>query len=78
MGQNDHAAARHTVPGARSPPFGLAICMARARPLSEREKEQLIDADAFPDWDYVPPDDHCPFEYKASDWGDCRTINLSR
>jgi hypothetical protein len=23
----------------------------------------------FPDWDYVPPDDTCPFEYKASDWG---------
>jgi hypothetical protein len=23
----------------------------------------------FPDWDYVPPDETCPFEYKASDWG---------
>jgi hypothetical protein len=50
-------------------PFGVAICMSRAQPLSEREKDQLIDADAFPDWDYVPPDDDCPFEYKASDWG---------
>jgi hypothetical protein len=50
-------------------PFGLAICMPRAQPLSEREKEQLIDADAFPDWDYVPPDEGEPFEYKATDWG---------
>jgi len=50
-------------------PFGLAIVMRRAQPLSEGEKDQLIDGDAFPDWDYVPPDDGCPFEYKACDWG---------
>jgi hypothetical protein len=28
-----------------------------------------MDTDGFPDWDYVPPDDTSPFEYKASDWG---------
>jgi hypothetical protein len=50
-------------------PFGLALVMPRAQPLSEWQKDQLIDADAFPDWDYVPPDDDCPLEYKASDWG---------
>jgi len=50
-------------------PFGLAVCMARAQPLSKGEAHHLIDIDGFPDWDYVPPDDECPFEYKASDWG---------
>jgi hypothetical protein len=25
--------------------------------------------DGFRDWDYVPPDETCPFEYKPSDWG---------
>jgi hypothetical protein len=51
-------------------PFGVAILMPRAQPLSECEKNQLIDTDAFPDWDYVPSEDEGePFEYKASDWG---------
>jgi hypothetical protein len=44
-----------------------SACSARSR--CPNEKNQLIDADAFPDLDYVPPDDDCPFEYKASDWG---------
>jgi hypothetical protein len=50
-------------------PFGLGVVMQRAEPLSESKKNELIDSDAFPDWDYVPPDETCPFEYKASDWG---------
>ena len=50
-------------------PYGLAIVMRRAAPLSEAEKDYLIETDGFPDWDYVPPDDTAPFEYKASDWG---------
>jgi hypothetical protein len=50
-------------------PFGLAICMPRAQPLSEDEAEHLRKARGFPDWDYVPPDEGEPFEYKASDWG---------
>ena len=50
-------------------PFGLAVCMPRVESLSEEEAQHLIRTDGFPDWDYVPPDDECPFEYKASDWG---------
>jgi hypothetical protein len=50
-------------------PFGVALVMKRAKPLSEEEKDHLIDVDGFPDWDYVPPDETAPFEYKASDWG---------
>jgi hypothetical protein len=50
-------------------PFGIAVCMPRAKPLSEGEAHQLRETDGFPDWDYVPPDEGEPFEYKASDWG---------
>jgi hypothetical protein len=54
---------------ARSP-FGLAILMPRARPLSEDEAERLRATRDFPDWSYGPPDyDECPFEPKACDWG---------
>jgi hypothetical protein len=51
-------------------PFGLGVVMQRAKSITEDEAQQLMDADAFPDWDYMPPEDEgCPFEYKASDWG---------
>jgi hypothetical protein len=50
-------------------PLGLALIMPRAQPLTEQEKAFLMDTDEFPDWDYVPPDEGHPFEYKASDWG---------
>lgn len=50
-------------------PFGLWLLMQRAEPLPKDEHDQLIDADGFPDWDYVPPDETSPFEYKVSDWG---------
>jgi hypothetical protein len=50
-------------------PFGFALVMMRATPISEEEKDHLIDTNGFPDWDYVPPDEPAPFEYKASDWG---------
>jgi hypothetical protein len=50
-------------------PFGMALVMRRAVPLTEAEKDHLITTDGFPDWDYVPPDETAPFEYKASDWG---------
>ena len=43
--------------------------MAAATPLTGIEKEKLIDADGFPDWDYMPGEDGQPFEFKASDWG---------
>jgi hypothetical protein len=51
-------------------PFGFAVVMHRAQPLSEDEAERLRATRGFPDWDYGPPDyDDCPFEPKASDWG---------
>jgi len=50
-------------------PFGLAVLMPRAQPLAEDEAERLRSTRGFPDWDDVPPDDDCPFEPKASDWG---------
>jgi hypothetical protein len=59
-------------------PFGLAICMPRAQPLSEDEAKHLRNTRGFPDWDYVPPDEGEPFEYKASDWGRCRMVDSSR
>jgi hypothetical protein len=48
---------------------GWLIVMATATPLTEDEKDELIDSDGFPDWDYIPGEDSEPFEYKASDWG---------
>ncbi len=50
-------------------PFGLVLVQRAADPLSEAEAHDLRSNDGFPDWDYVPPDDGCPFEFKASDWG---------
>jgi hypothetical protein len=47
-----------------------ALLVARAaQPLTEPEAEHLLEVDGFPDWDYVPPDETAPFEYKSSDWG---------
>jgi hypothetical protein len=50
-------------------PFGLAVVMLRALPLSEAEAQHLRSTRGFPDWDYVPPVEGEPFEYKATDWG---------
>jgi hypothetical protein len=44
-------------------PFGLAVVMPRAVPLSEDEADHLRATDGFPDWDYLPPDEGAPFEY---------------
>jgi hypothetical protein len=50
-------------------PGGSVLAMRAARPLTEAEKIMLMAANGFPDWDYVPPDETEPFEYKTSDWG---------
>jgi hypothetical protein len=50
-------------------PFGFVLVMPRATSLSEDEAEHLRATDGFPDWDYMPNGESCPFEYKASDWG---------
>lgn len=56
-------------PVLRCPKGDWLLVMATAIPLTEAEKDRLIDADGFPDWDYFPGEDGEPFEYKASDWG---------
>ena len=43
--------------------------MPRLHRLSEAEAKNLKANDAFPKWDYVPPDEGVPFEHKACDWG---------
>jgi hypothetical protein len=50
-------------------PYGMALVMQRANPISDDEAEHLRTTRGFPDWDYVPPDETDPFEPKASDWG---------
>jgi hypothetical protein len=48
---------------------GWLMVMSAATPLAEHEKEELLDSNGFPDWDYMPGEASDPFEYKASDWG---------
>jgi hypothetical protein len=52
-------------------PAGIILVARRAdREITEQEKADLMDRGAFPDWDYVPPNDEDhPFEFKPSDWG---------
>ena len=69
MGQDDRGAAQHALPVLARLPFGVGLVMQRAEPLRKDERDRLMDAHGFPDWDYVPPDEGEPFEYKASDWG---------
>ena len=59
-------------------PAGTLLAMRSARPLTEQEHNHLMETDSFPDWDYVPPDETEPFEYKRSDWGwlDGRVVAL--
>src|SRR5262249_56526445 len=40
--------------------------MPRAQPLTEDEAARLRKTRGFPDWDYVPPDDGCPFDMDFS------------
>jgi hypothetical protein len=48
---------------------GAVLIAPAARPLTEAERDHLWETDGFPDWDYVPPDEGHPFEWKPSDWG---------
>ena len=48
---------------------GSLLVARAARPLTQSECDYLMATDGFPDWDYMPPDETEPFEYKASDWG---------
>jgi hypothetical protein len=48
---------------------GRLLASASARPLSKADQEELLAANGFPDWDYMPGEDGQPFEFKASDWG---------
>lgn len=47
-----------------------AVLVARyAKPLTKAERDQLMETNGFPDWDYQPGEESCPFEFKAEDWG---------
>jgi hypothetical protein len=48
---------------------GAVLVQRAARPLTAAEHVALRESRGFPDWDYVPPDEDCPFEHKRSDWG---------
>lgn len=51
-------------------PFGLFVLMRRAEVADEHDEKWRTARDAaYLAWDYVPPDDVCPFEPKADDWG---------
>ncbi len=39
---------------------GRLLVMAAATPLTEPEKEELIDSNGFPDWDYMPGEESEP------------------
>jgi hypothetical protein len=69
LGQDHGCSTQYALPCAACFPLGIAVCMPRATPLSEDEVHHLRETDGFPDWNYVPPDEGEPFEYKASDWG---------
>src|SRR5262249_7383302 len=48
---------------------GTVLIARAATPLTDAERDELIRQDGFRDWDYVPPDEGHPFEWKSSDWG---------
>ena len=44
--------------------------MAAAMPLSDADHAEVRQSGGFPDWDYMPGGEGCPFEFhKAADWG---------
>jgi hypothetical protein len=47
---------------------GRLLVMRAARPLSEMMTQDEYQ-EAFEAWDYMPGEEDCPFEPKASDWG---------
>jgi hypothetical protein len=47
---------------------GRLLVMRAARPLSEMMTRDQYQ-EAFEAWDYMPGEEDCPFEPKASDWG---------
>lgn len=48
---------------------GFLLVMQSAIPLDPADHLDLLEHDAFPDWDAMPGEDGSPFEPKASDWG---------
>lgn len=44
--------------------------MVAATPLSDADHAEVSRTHGFPDWDYMPGGESCPFEFhKPSDWG---------
>jgi hypothetical protein len=50
-------------------PKGFLLVMQSAVPLQRADQLDLLERDAFPDWDAMPGEDGDPFEPKESDWG---------
>ena len=51
-------------------PFGLINVMRRAIPLTSEQLQAHWDNGNLPDWNYMPGEPDCPFEYrKPSNWG---------
>jgi hypothetical protein len=50
-------------------PGGLLLVMKSVVEITEVEAQDLRNQRGFPDWDYEPGGEECPFEFKASDWG---------
>jgi hypothetical protein len=48
---------------------GLLLVMQSAISLDPADNLDLLERDAFHDWDAIPGEDGSPFEPKASDWG---------
>jgi hypothetical protein len=59
-------------------PFGLAICMPRAQPLSEDEAEHLRNARGFPDWITSRRTKASRSNTRLPIGGGCRTVDSSR
>ena len=69
MGANDGSAPQDAMPNFGDHAVWHRRCNAEGATDDGGRKNHLIETDGFPDWDYVPPDEASPFEYKASDWG---------
>ena len=74
------APSRDVVPVLWVSPRGLVLIMRAAQPLSEMMSPEAYE-EAVEQWDYMPGDDSCPFEPKASDWrwysGRCVALDYS-
>lgn len=77
LSKRERHPARFALPGSLGARSGLVQIMKAAGPLTEMMSLDEY-MEAVDDWDFVPGEDSCPFEPKASDWGSLegRTVAL--